>query len=65
MDIDAYHQWNPFIQSINGTIAPNHKITVLLQLEGKKAQVFKPRIQVLKPNQRVPLARSSMDAWTI
>lgn len=48
MDTDSYHQWNPFIQSINGSLKVGEKIAVLIQLEGKKAQLFRPRVLTLE-----------------
>ncbi len=51
MDTDSYHQWNPFIQSINGTLKVGEKLAVLIQLEGKKPQLFRPRVQVVETAQ--------------
>ena len=45
-----YPVWNPFIQSLTGTVAQGKKITVHLQPPGNKGMTFKPIILTYTPN---------------
>jgi hypothetical protein len=55
MDFDAYHQWNPFIQSIvsSGDLAVGNRITAVIKPGDKKAQTFKPVVKALEPNKEL------------
>lgn len=43
-DFDSYSEWNPFVVDIKGLARKGGKIQVTLQMEGSKAQTFKPTL---------------------
>lgn len=45
MDFDSYHEWNPFIRSIEGSPVKGASIEVLLGASGKKPMKFSPVVQ--------------------
>lgn len=48
----AYGSWNPFIKSLTGNVAVGNRIAVLLQPEGQKGMVFKPKVLSYDANKR-------------
>ncbi len=42
MDFDSYHEWNPFIRSIEGSPVKGASIEVLLGASGKRPMKFSP-----------------------
>ena len=51
-DLDQHENWDPFIVSANGEAAVGSKLTVSIQLPGKKAQTFRPTVTVVEPGQK-------------
>ncbi len=49
MEAAAYPAWSPFIRSIHGVIAEGQRISVELQLHGRKPQRVRPRIVAVEP----------------
>jgi len=50
---DSYADWNPFIQSLEGTVAKGNRIKVQLTPPGQKGMTFKPVITRLTQNQEL------------
>lgn len=46
MDFEAYPQWNPFIRSVRGPVAPGKVIQVELQQPGSGSITMKPTVLV-------------------
>lgn len=44
VDLDRYHEWNPFITSAKGRIAPDATFEVSPKVESGKRHVFVPRV---------------------
>jgi hypothetical protein len=44
MDFEGYHEWNPFILSIEGSPTVDRKIDVVLGIEGKKPMNITPTV---------------------
>ena len=51
-DLDQHENWDPFIVSANGEAAVGSKLTVSIQLPGKKAQTFRPTVTVVEPGHK-------------
>jgi hypothetical protein len=49
MDFEKYPEWNPFIQSIQGTGEIGSNLKVVLKLEGRKPATFKPKVLANQP----------------
>lgn len=49
-DVDQYPQWNPFIVSIKGKLAPGARLVNTLR-NGEKTIVFKPKVLSVVPFQ--------------
>jgi len=49
-DFAAYSSWNPFIRSIEGTVAKGTRLTVSIQPAGSRAMTFRPTVLVATPN---------------
>jgi hypothetical protein len=47
-----YQLWNPFIKSIKGNLDAGKKLTVTLAAAGKNTITFKPKVLLVKPNER-------------
>lgn len=52
MDFDKYPEWNPFIISIIGRPKLREKLKVTIQPNDSKPMVFKPKVTMLKRNER-------------
>lgn len=52
MNFNSFPDWNPFIKElkVNNELKVGQKLTVLLHLQNKKPQTFKPTIKSLIPN---------------
>lgn len=47
-DFEAYPQWNPFVRSVSGHIAPGQTIRVELQQPGSGIMTIKPKVLALE-----------------
>jgi len=52
-DFDAYPEWNPFIQAIEGEAAPGSKLEVRIEPPGGRAMSFKPIVLEAAPRQEL------------
>jgi hypothetical protein len=52
-DFDAYPEWNPFIQRIEGEAAPGSKLEVRIEPPGGRAMTFKPTLLEVAPGQEL------------
>ena len=52
MAVKDYPQWNPFIQSISGTIKLHRYLKIQLQIDDSTQKEFKVKVLELKPNTR-------------
>jgi hypothetical protein len=52
-DFDRYPQWNPFIKEISGDVSAGSELSVTMQLPGKDAMQFSPRLLVVKENEEL------------
>jgi hypothetical protein len=52
-DFDAYPEWNPFIQRIEGEAAPGSKLEVRIEPPGGRAMTFKPTVLEVAPGQEL------------
>ena len=52
-DFDAYPEWNPFIQAIEGEAAPGSKLEVRIEPPGGRAMRFKPTVLEAAPRQEL------------
>jgi hypothetical protein len=51
-DLGEHEDWDPFIVSAFGEVAVGSKLTVGLQLPGRKAQTFRPTVTVVEPGRK-------------
>ncbi|MGH1436190.1 MAG: SRPBCC family protein [Lewinella sp.] len=49
MDQEAYPQWNPFIQKLQGDLTPGNTIKATIQAPGQKAMTFTPVVKTNQP----------------
>ncbi len=52
-DFRSFPSWNPFIRRASGDIRPGSRITVHLQLLGRRPMVFKPTVTKVEPNREL------------
>jgi len=52
-DFDAYPEWNPFIQAIEGEAAPGSRLEVRIEPPGGRAMRFKPTVLEAAPRQEL------------
>ncbi|WP_174296581.1 SRPBCC domain-containing protein [Sphingomonas bacterium] len=52
-DFSAYPEWNPFVQSISGTVKPGEKLSVSIRPPGGRTMAFKPTVLVARNNQEL------------
>ena len=50
---EEYSDWNPFITSVSGDLAPGSRPTVRMAPPGKRAMTFRPRITDASPEKRL------------
>jgi hypothetical protein len=50
-DFDLYHEWNPFVRSISGTLSQGEKLEVSLGASGKKPMGFAPTVTSVVPGE--------------
>lgn len=48
-DFESYPDWNPFVVSIEGDLAPGGKLKTKIALPGRKPMMFRPQITSLMP----------------
>lgn len=53
MDFDAYHEWNPFISSIEGTAQVGRTLDIRLTPPGGSEQGVEARVFVFKPPRKL------------
>ena len=51
-DLNDYRNWNPFLTSASGTVAPGSTITITAKV-GKRTITFHPRISVVEPRKKL------------
>lgn len=52
-DTASFGDWNPFIQSLEGTLAVGEKLTVRIAPPGGKAMTFRPTVTAVEENRRL------------
>ena len=52
-DTERYPEWNPFLQSLSGTLAVGEKLRVTIQPPGASAMTFTPVVKVMQPQQEL------------
>lgn len=52
VDIAHYPEWNPFVRRFEGAIAVGERITVELQVPGRKPQSMRPTVVVAEEGRR-------------
>ncbi|MFY0680548.1 MAG: SRPBCC domain-containing protein [Thalassovita sp.] len=52
-DTEHYAEWNPFIRSLEGELQVGATLAVSIQLAGKSAMNFTPKVLVASPNQEL------------
>lgn len=53
VDLPAHAQWNPFIRSIEGRLAPGERLKVRLQMQDGKTMVFRPTVIEFEPGRKL------------
>jgi hypothetical protein len=48
-DLDALPEWNPFLTSVDGTLAVGSRLRVRIEPPGGRAMTFRPRVRRLEP----------------
>jgi hypothetical protein len=46
---DAFHEWNPFIHRLEGTLAPGETLALEVGAEGTRRMSFRPEVLVARP----------------
>lgn len=52
-DTASFADWNPFIQSLEGTLAVGEKLTVRITPPGGKGMTFRPTVTAVEENRRL------------
>jgi hypothetical protein len=52
-DFEAFQDWNPFIQSIQGSLKREEKLHISIQIPGGSSMKFTPIIQAISPNSKL------------
>ncbi len=52
-DFDSWPEWNPFVRSLQGTVAVGEKLEVRLAPPGGKAMTFKPKVVQFEPGRKL------------
>ena len=52
-DFASYPQWNPFIQSISGSLAIGERLRVCIKPPGGKAMTFRPTVLMVEDNRKL------------
>lgn len=52
-DLDAYHEWNPFIPTASGDPRVGERIRIRVEPPGSFGGTFRPRVEVHEPNRRL------------
>jgi hypothetical protein len=52
-DFASYPEWNPFIRSISGELAPGERLQARLEPPGGRAMTFKPKVLTAEPNREL------------
>jgi hypothetical protein len=50
---EEYSDWNPFITSVSGDLAPGSRPTLRMAPPGKRAMTFRPRVSDASPEKRL------------
>lgn len=50
VDFPSYPRWNPFVRSIEGTLAVGQSLKVFIQPPGASGMRFRPTVLAVKPN---------------
>jgi len=53
VNFEKYPEWNPFIKKIQGELMAGSRISASIQLPGKDAMDFTPKLLVVKPNREL------------
>jgi hypothetical protein len=52
-DTASFADWNPFVQSLEGTLAVGEKLTVRITPPGGKGMTFRPTVTAVEENRRL------------
>lgn len=52
-DFPSYPDWNPFIREISGDLSVGNKISVTMEIKGRKPDTFKPVLLSVVPNEKL------------
>jgi hypothetical protein len=52
-DFASYPQWNPFIRSISGQLAPGERLQARIEPPGGQGMTFKPKVLNAEPNREL------------
>jgi hypothetical protein len=52
-DTESFAQWNPFIQSLTGSLTEGERLTVRITPPGGKAMTFRPTVTVVEQGRRL------------
>jgi hypothetical protein len=52
-DFAAYPEWNPFIRRIEGELRAGARLSVAMQLPGRKPMTFRPTVRVAEPGREL------------
>ena len=53
VDFEAFQEWNPFIQSIRGSLDVGEKLHISIKIPGSSSMKFTPIIQMVSPDSRL------------
>jgi hypothetical protein len=53
VDVGAYGEWNPFMTSVTGQVAPGSRLRVRLEAPGTKARTVDLRVREVDPPRRL------------
>ncbi|MFC2116997.1 SRPBCC family protein [Bacteroidota bacterium] len=51
-DFPSYPDWNPFIKEISGELTPGARLSVTMQIEGRKPTSFRPEVISANPPEK-------------
>ena len=52
-DFASYPQWNPFIRTISGQLAPGERLQARIEPPGGRGMTFKPKVLNAEPNREL------------
>lgn len=52
-DAESYEEWNPFVTSVDGSIARDEQLRVRIEPPGGRATRLRARVKIVEPNGRL------------